>query len=182
MVVQAEAADAVFDRDPISVRDALKSIQSSGREALVDLRRMLGVLREAPTSPVAPQPSLARLGELADQMRTAGLDIDVRIEGPSLPLPRGLDLAAYRIVQEALTNVLKHAGRERVHVLVRYAPDHVELEVCNDGRRVKLRNGGGHGLAGISERVAVFGGSYEAAPRPEGGFVVRVRLPIGSSV
>jgi signal transduction histidine kinase len=178
MVVQAEAGDAVFESDPTTARDALKAIQGSGREALTDLRRMLGVLREAPSATTAPQPSLARVGELVAQLRSAGMDVELRIEGARAPLPRGLDMAAFRIVQEALTNVLKHAGPVPVRVSVRYEPHALELEVVNDGRPLRPTKESGHGLTGIAERVAVFGGVYEAGPQAEGGFRLRVQLPL----
>ncbi|MEY2590338.1 MAG: hypothetical protein QOJ67_2322 [Acidimicrobiaceae bacterium] len=174
MVVQAEAVGSTA-ADPT----ALDAIATTGREALTELRHMVGVLRdERDRSPVEPQPGIADLSRLAEQVRSAGLPVALRVEGEPRSVAAGVDLSAYRIVQEALTNTLKHAGTARADVAVRWCPDAVELVVADDGRGVTSANGGaGHGLVGIGERVALFGGSFEAGPEPGGGFTVTARLP-----
>jgi signal transduction histidine kinase len=181
MVVQAEAAEEMLDTNPPAARGALHKVQRSGREALVELRRLVGILRDDGTRPeLAPQPGLADLDALVGQVREAGLPTDLHVEGRGTHLPPGIDLSAYRIVQEALTNVLKHAGPARATVLVRYGPDALLLEVSDDGRGVGAgANGSGHGLAGMRERVALYGGELEATGGSEGGFRVRAVLPIG---
>ncbi len=181
MVVQAEAAEEVLDVDPVSTRTALQKVQRSGREALFELRRLVGILRDHETgTELAPQPSLAHLDTLVAQLREAGVNVDLRVEGEPVSLPRGIDLSAYRIVQEALTNVLKHAGPARAAVRVRYRPDALLLEVSDDGRGAAApANGNGHGLIGMRERAALYGGVLDATARPEGGFRVRASLPIG---
>jgi len=180
MVVQAEAAEAMLDVDAERARRPLASVQETGRSALAELRRMLGALREADgDAPLAPQPGLAGLDELVDHVRAAGLPVELRVEGEVRPLPSGVDLSAYRILQEGLTNALKHAGPARAEVLVRYGDRDLELSVSDDGRgRGAGGNGGGHGLVGMRERVALYGGDLDAGPRPGGGFGLRARLPI----
>jgi signal transduction histidine kinase len=181
MVVQAEAAEAMLDDDPERARRPLSAVQQTGRGALTELRRMLGVLREiADEGPsLAPQPGLAALDELARQVREAGLPVRVRVEGEPRSLPPGIDLSAYRIVQEGLTNALKHAGPATAEVRVRYGEREVEVEVRDDGRGGAPRsNGGGHGLIGMRERVALYGGRLSAGPRAEGGFALTARLPL----
>ncbi len=181
MVVQAEAAEEMLARDPERARRPLSAVQETGRTALTELRAMLGVLREAEEGPdLAPQPGLAGIGALAQQVRDAGLPVTVRIEGEPRPLSPAGDLQAYRIVQEALTNALKHAGPARAEVLVRYEPSEVVLEVTDDGRgHDPAADGGGHGLVGMRERVAVCGGVMSAGRRAQGGFEVVARLPTG---
>ena len=184
MVVQAEAAEAMLDLDPERARRPLSAVQDTGRSALGELRRMLGALREAEDAgaPLVPQPGLAGLGELVDHVRAAGLPVELRVEGDARPLPSGVDLSAYRIVQEALTNALKHAGPARAEVLVRYGERDLELSVSDTGRgRDEDANGAGHGLAGMRERVALYGGELEIGPRPGGGFALRARLPTGGA-
>src|SRR5262249_30076489 len=130
---------------------------------------------------LAPQPGLARLPELVDQVRAAGLAVDLHVEGEPHPLPAGVDLAAYRVVQEALTNTIKHAHASLADVRVRYDGEHVDLVVADDGVGAVLNgSNGGHGLIGMRERVALYGGELETAVRPEGGFLVRATLPAGS--
>jgi signal transduction histidine kinase len=129
---------------------------------------------------LTPQPGLAELDRLADDVRAAGLPVDVRVVGDPVPLPTGLDLSAYRIVQEGLTNSLKHSGAAQVSVTVSYGPGDVRLEVRDDGRGSPAPAAdNGHGLTGIRERVKIFGGEMSAGPAPGGGFLVRARLPIG---
>jgi len=180
MVVQAEAADEVLDDNPAAAREALRKVQRGGRDALAELRRVVGILRDNGARPdLAPQPGLATLETLVSQMREAGLPTELRIEGERRPLPHGIDLSAYRIVQEALTNVLKHAGPARATVVVRYSADALVLEVSDNGRGAgAMANGAGHGLAGMRERVTLYGGKVEATTRREGGFRVLAVLPI----
>ena len=177
MVVQAAAAGDVFDANPARAREALASVESTGRAALAELRRLLGNFRNGDAS-YAPQPGLAGLDALAEQVRAAGVEVDVRVEGASAPLAAGLDLAAYRIVQEALTNTLKHAGATRATVTVRHRVSHVDLEVVDDGVAVARGDGSGHGIIGMRERASLYGGELRAAPRPEGGFGVFASLPV----
>jgi signal transduction histidine kinase len=179
MVVQAQAGQRLL-ADPDLAGGALRAIEASGREALVELRRLLGILRTGAEQPaIGPQPGLGSLGVLLEQVREAGLPVELRVEGEQVQLPPGVDLAAYRIVQEALTNTLKHAGSARAEIIVRYGPSAVELEVLDDGRGAPAAtNGSGHGLIGMRERVALYGGRLEAEPRKVGGFAVRARLPL----
>ena len=178
MVVQAEAGESLLERDPERAREAFVSITSSGRQALGELRRMLGLLRSAEGEPLlGPQPGVRELRALAEQMRGVGLPVELSVEGEPRPLPAGVDLSAYRIVQEALTNTLKHAGPARAWVMVRYGSDDVELEVVDDGRGRANGSKGGHGIAGMRERVRLYGGTLETGRAIEGGFAVRARLP-----
>ena len=145
------------------------------------MRRLLGMLRaDDELLALAPQPSLSGLDALARQVTQAGLPVEVRISGEPVELPAGVDLSAYRIVQEALTNALKHAGPARAHVSVRYGNGELEIEVLDDGSAAGNGDGTGHGLLGIRERVTVYGGSFEAGRRTIGGYAVRARLPYGS--
>jgi signal transduction histidine kinase len=157
----------------------LQGIERTGRQALDEMRRLLGVLREADDeAALAPQPSLARLDELVDHLGRTGLAVEVHVLGEPVELAPGLDVNAFRIVQEALTNVLKHADVAMARVVVAYEAGVLALEVSDDGRG-RARNGtGGHGLTGLRERVALFGGELEAGPGPDGGFAVRARLPL----
>ena len=180
MVVQAEAADEMLDRNrPDRARAPVRMIEETGRAALGDMRRMLGVLREADARPaLAPQPGIANLELLLAKVRESGLPVELVVEGEPRPLPPGVDLSAFRIVQEALTNALKHAGPAHAQVLVRFAPDALELEVDDDGPGSDGETTGGNGLVGMRERAALFGGELEAGRRNEGGFRVRARLPL----
>jgi signal transduction histidine kinase len=182
MVVQAEAGESLFEQDPEAAREAFASIAGSGRQALGELRRMLGLLRShGGETPLEPQPGLSELQSLVEQMRVVGLPVELSIEGEPLALPAGVDLSAFRIVQEALTNTLKHAGPAHALVTVRYGVDHVELQVADDGRGGDSHNHGGHGIAGMRERVRLFGGTLEAGDGDAGGFIVRARLPVGAA-
>ena len=181
IVVQAAAADDIFDSRPDQARAALRSIERAGRDALEELRRLLGAVRPGTRAePSGPQPGLDRLDELAEPLRAGGLRVVVRREGPATPLPAGVDLSAYRIVQEALTNTVRHARATRAVVTVRYGPDSVEVDVRDDGRASpgSAANGGGHGLAGMRERASLLGGTLEAGPLPSGGYRVHARLPL----
>jgi signal transduction histidine kinase len=186
MVVQAGAAEEVLAAAPDRAREPLRSIQDTGRQALVELRRLLGVLRtDGSEAALAPQPGLDQVAALAAQVREAGVAVDLRVDGERDRVPAGVDLAAYRIVQEALTNVLKHAGASHAAVRVGYRPDLIELEIFDDGCATpatdQATNGTGHGLIGMRERASLYGGVVEARPRPEGGFAVRARLPVKSA-
>jgi signal transduction histidine kinase len=222
MVVQAGAARRTVAASPGQAASALGQIESTGRQALVELRRLLGLLRDddgqATDAALAPQPSLANLESLAAAAREAGLPVEVSVEGEPRPLPAGVDLSAYRIVQEALTNSLKHAGPARARVRVCYGREALEVQVTDDGRgeppaagdsglvvvtvgpggmlEVPAANGlesafgqqlsdsdrqirrSGHGLIGMRERVALFGGTLEAGAHPGGGYRVAARLPL----
>jgi signal transduction histidine kinase len=181
MVVQAGAAARVLDGDQPHVSAALDAIARTGRQTVDEMRTLLGVLRDD-DDPAAlkPQPGLADLEQLLDGIRAAGLPVTLRIEGTPRTLPQAADLSAFRIVQEALTNSLKHAGPASADVVVRYAPDEVSLEIRDTGPGGGSSNGHGtgNGLVGMRERVAMFGGELAAAPEPEGGFAVCARLPL----
>jgi signal transduction histidine kinase len=179
MTVQASAVRMRLEDDQGQVREALEVVERTGREALAEMRRMVGVLRHPEEAPaLAPQPSLEQLERLVEHTREAGLPVELRIEGDPVPLPAGIDLTAYRLVQEGLTNAIKHAGAKRAEVLVRYADGKVELTVSDDGTGKGDGDGGGHGLVGMRERVSVYGGDLEAGPQPEGGFRLRAILPV----
>jgi signal transduction histidine kinase len=187
MTVQAAGAGRTLDRDPQRSKEALAAIEATGRSALAEMRRIVGVLRVPATvdgdvSPKrGPQPGLAELPELVEQLDSAGLKVKVGVEGQHRPLPLGIDLTAYRIVQEALTNTLKHAGTDKADVLVRYAPAELEVRVTDSGAGRQVRSPAeppGHGLLGMRERVALYGGDLSAGNRPDGGFEVRARIPL----
>jgi signal transduction histidine kinase len=182
MVVQAGGARRIIDRDPDRAAQAAAQIEYAGRAALVEMRRLLGLLHagDGEAGALAPQPSLAELDALVERSRAAGLPVEVRVLGERRPLPAGIDLAAYRIVQEALTNTLKHAGAAPTEVHLRWGENELELEILDRGGAGMARNGsgGGHGLVGMAERVRLYGGELEAGPRPAGGFRVRARLPL----
>jgi signal transduction histidine kinase len=157
----------------------LTTSSATSTAALVEMSRLVGLLREdSHELGLAPQPRLDELETLLGQVREAGLPVRLQVEGERRPLPLGVELTAYRVVQEALTNTLKHAGDARADVLLRYGRDTIELEVRDDGPGGTNGHAGGHGLAGMRERVSVFGGELIAGPRPTGGFSVRVRLPL----
>jgi len=182
MVVQAGAAARVLEGAQPHVRDALAAIAETGRTTVDEMRTLLGMLRAHEGGlALSPQPGLADLEQLVESVREAGLPVDLHVEGEPTPLPQALDLSAFRIVQEALTNTLKHAGPARASVWVRYGEDAVELEVRDDGAG-RSNGGGGHGLVGMGERVAMFGGELEAGPCSGRGFAVRARLPISQAV
>jgi signal transduction histidine kinase len=177
IVVQAGAANEVFDSRPEEARNALRSIEAAGRDALQELRALLAGVRSDPAA--APQPGLERLDELAEPLRAAGLDVAVRWEGADRTLPAGVGLSAYRIVQEALTNTLRHAHATSVQVTVRVEPEALELDVLDDGHDNGTgAPGGGRGLAGMRERATILGGTFEAGPVRGGGYRVHARLPV----
>jgi signal transduction histidine kinase len=179
MVVQAGAERRVLEARNESTREVLSTIERIGRGALTEMRRLVGMLRGDDDDALAPQPSIADLPTLVAQMRAAGLDVQLRIEGESRDIPVGIDLSAYRIVQEGLTNALKHAGHARTTARVRYGVESLEIEIVDDGDPGAVEvDRGGHGLVGMRERVALYGGTLAAGRRPAGGFGVRVLLPI----
>ena len=183
MVVQAGAGRHVFDSDPEFAKESLETIETSGRKALSELDRILGLMRGANGDGPerVPQAGLADLPRLIAEVRDAGLNVGLDIKGDLDGLPQDLDRSAYRIVQEALTNVLKHAGPAGVTVTLQRRPDALEIEVVDDGQMVTVPGGSsrkGHGLVGIAERASLFGGHSEAGPRPGGGFRVWVVLPV----
>jgi signal transduction histidine kinase len=187
IAVQSGVGAHVAKTQPEEAAKALAAIEATSRAALTELRRLLGVLRQEgePQGSLAPVPGLADLDGLLAEVAKAGLGVRLRVEGTPSPLPAGVDLSAYRIVQEALTNVVKHAGPARAQVVVGYGDRDVTVEVTDDGRGVAAPTGDGqarvgHGLIGMRERVAVFGGDLEAGPRPGGGFRVAARLPLAA--
>jgi signal transduction histidine kinase len=182
IVLQARGGRRSLATDPAEARVALNTIEEMGTQALAEMRRLLGMLRRDDEEiALAPQPSLRYLDTLAAQIREAGLPVDLSVEGEPIELPPGVDLSAYRIVQEALTNALKHAGPATARVVVRYGKDDLELEIADTGPGAAASDGEGHGLVGMRERVSLYGGRLEAGPRDGGGFAVRARLPLDSS-
>ncbi|HKD32349.1 MAG TPA: sensor histidine kinase [Gaiellaceae bacterium] len=180
MVVQAGAERRVLDERDGPTREVLETIERIGRGALTEMRRLVGMLRSDSGDPLTPQPGLDDLPTLVRQVGEAGLPVELQVEGERRELPVGIELSAYRIVQEALTNALKHAGQAHASVRVRYSADSLELEIIDDGageRQAPIAPGG-HGLVGMRERVALYGGRLDAGRRPSGGFAVRVLLPI----
>jgi signal transduction histidine kinase len=189
MVAQADGGAYAFDDAPERSRQALAEIGRTGRQALTEMSSMLGVLRtdlEAPP-PLAPAPAAAEIAELVDQAREAGMRVSHTVEGPVRPLPAGLSLAVYRIVQEALTNVRKHAGaKASAAVTLRYTQDELLVRVTDDGRGLAglprygtaPENPGGHGLTGMRERATMYGGTVQAGPGADGGFEVTALLPL----
>jgi signal transduction histidine kinase len=190
MVVQAGAARQVVSADADEATAALRAVESAGRDTMTELRHLLGVLAPAADGEdavdLSPQPSLSRLSPLVDRIAFAGLPVEVRISGEPRPLPSGVDLTAYRIIQEALTNALKHGDGVKAEVTVRYAEHYLRIEVLNTGPSVlsggrprpKGNPGEGRGLLGLRQRVAVFGGDLDARRRLGGGFRVRAKIPL----
>ncbi|MFG3223932.1 sensor histidine kinase [Kitasatospora sp. NPDC048194] len=194
MVVQAGAAREVLTTMPEEAAAAMAAVESAGRDAMTELRHLLGLLapaadgREEPEeADFAPQPSLSRLSPLIDRFAFAGLPVEVRISGEPQPLPAGIDVTAYRIIQEALTNALKHGDGVKAEVTVRYADHYLRVEVLNSGPSVLVgdaaaerqpADGAGRGLVGLRERVAVYGGDLDARRRLGGGYRVRARIPL----
>jgi signal transduction histidine kinase len=178
MVVQAGAASQLLDRDPARARQSLDAVQQTGRLAVDELARMLGLLRiqDEKTSPL---PSLSRVSELISDIRGTGTPVSLRYDGELDDLPSALDATAYRILQEALTNVVKHAPGATAHVRLLRCPDHIEIEVCNArANDTSKQSGTGHGLLGIGERAAVFGGRLRTGPTADGGYCLNVWLPV----
>ncbi len=185
--LQAQGARRVLDEDPAAAAQALAAIEAASREGLDEMRRLLAVLRTSDDrSDLRPQPGLGQLAPLVAQVREAGLDVSLNVEGDPRPLPPGVELAAFRVVQEALTNALKHGRPGRAQVRLRYRAAEVEIEIDNQTELGVAapnpaaevdREGPGHGLIGMRERVSLYGGAFEAGRRPGGAFVVRARLP-----
>jgi signal transduction histidine kinase len=182
IAVQAGVGAHVIDAQPEEARRALAAIEVASRGGLAELRRLLGVLRDDTEAQASrlPTPGLADVEALVTRTAEAGVEVDVSIEGERSVLPPGVDLAVYRIVQEALTNVVKHAGVARARVVVSYGPADVAVEVTDEGRGGSP-NGTGHGIAGMRERAALYGGTIDVGPRPGGGFRVAARVPIAPS-
>jgi signal transduction histidine kinase len=179
MTVQAAGVRSLLKPEQEREREALQVIEQTGREALAEMRRLVGVLRQPEEAPaLAPQPSLEHVDKLVAQAREAGLPVDLRVEGDPVQLPAGVDLTAYRLVQEGLTNAIKHANAESAEVVVRYRNGTVELTVSDDGSGDGGGESGGHGLVGMRERVSVYGGSLDAGPRPDGGYELHATLPV----
>jgi signal transduction histidine kinase len=186
MVVQAGAGRRIAEERPEEATRVFRSIETTGRQALGEMRRLLGVLRQDRGEGARePQPGLSGLDRLLRQIREAGLPVELAVEGEPRALAPGVDLSAYRIVQEALTNALKHAGPATAQVLVRYTDDALDIRVSDDGRGASLQSDNGlpqgQGLVGMRERVALFGGDLKAGPRTGGGYEVRARLPLEGS-
>ena len=181
MVLQAGGARMVMDAEPERAEVSLRSIERAGRDALAEMRRLLGVLGsgEDPQS-LAPQPGLRDIEDLVAGTRLAGLPVYLRVDGEPMTVSAVIDLCAYRIVQEALTNAVKHAGPAHAEVRLRWAPDALDVEISDDGRGSGEVNGasGGHGIAGMRERAALYGGTLDAGPGPGRGFTVRAHLPL----
>jgi signal transduction histidine kinase len=180
MVLQVGAVRHKLPRALDEDRDALGRVEQAGRTALTEMRRLLGAMRgDGNDAELGPQPGLEALDSLVDDVTRAGLPVRLHVDGEAFPLPRAIDLSAYRIVQEGLTNALKHAHATSADVTVRYRPDEVELRVADDGKGPATSNGHGHGLVGIRERVHIYGGEMSAGAAPAGGFVLSARLPVG---
>jgi signal transduction histidine kinase len=185
IVVQATAAGRIVDRDPDTANDAAELIRATGREALAELRHLFGTVRRGEGEPLAGPPTIQKIERLAARAREAGLTVRVNVEGTPVALPAGVDVTAYRVIQEALTNTLKHAGHANAIVTVRYEPWELVVEVEDDGAGPAAEpngdglsaTGGGHGLVGMRERVQVYGGKLQAGRRRGGGYAVRARLP-----
>ena len=186
IAVQAATGHHLLDRDPEAARRALSNVETASRAALVEMRRMLGVLRDDDDAPGtrAPAPSLSKLGELVARVRDSGLGVSLTIDDDLPELPTSVDLAAYRIVQESLTNIMKYGGPVAL-VSVTRSPTDLFIEVTDDGRvggpAAPAIGVAGHGVIGMRERVAVYGGDFSAAPRPTGGFRVAARLPLSAA-
>jgi signal transduction histidine kinase len=180
IAVHAGVGIHVIDSDPREAKQSLEAISRTSRGTLTEIRRLLGVLRADDGAAYEPAPGLGDLGRLVTDVATAGLPVDLQFDGTPVEVPPGVDLTAYRIVQEALTNVLKHAGDARATVVVGYEPAALRLEVRDDGLGPNGRaDANGHGIVGMRERVAVYGGTLEVGARPGGGFRVVARLPYG---
>jgi signal transduction histidine kinase len=179
MVLQVGAIRHNLPEAVADDKDALQGVERTGRAALAEMRRLLGAMRdEGQDAELAPQPGLDRLESLLDEVGRAGLNVRLHREGHPSPVPRAIDLSAYRIIQEGLTNALKHAQASHADVTLRYGPDELELEIRDDGRGVSDNDGLGHGLVGVRERVKIYGGEMSSGPANGGGFVLRTRLPL----
>ncbi|HSS61097.1 MAG TPA: histidine kinase [Candidatus Limnocylindrales bacterium] len=179
MVVQAGAARHILTQKPDAARESLLAVEASGHEAMAELRRLLGVLNEnGEAAPMSPQSGVGALESLVSRIREAGLPVELRLEGERRPLPPGVDVAAYRIVQEALTIALKYAGGAPTQAVIRYSGEAIDIEVVDEGEVRTAGEGIGRGLTGMRERVALFGGTLDTGRREGGGYAVRAHLPI----
>jgi len=182
IVLQLVAASGMLEKgDEQAARVRLVATERSARETLAEMRRLLELLGEDETAALAPQPALADLERLVDHARDAGLPVELVVRGEPSELPAGLELAVYRVAQEALTNVIKHAQPASARVRLTYAPEEIRIEVRDDGRAPAHLGGGGRGIAGMRERVALYGGELEVGPRAQGGFEVSARFPVGEA-
>ena len=180
MVIQAGGARLVMGDEPDRAEQSLRSVERAGHDALVELRRLLGILGDGDPHALAPQPGLRDISPLLAHAQESGIAVNLSVDGPPIAVPPALDLCAYRIVQEALTNAIKHAAPAHASIAVRWRESVLELEISDDGRRRRSfkRATGGHGIVGMRERVALHSGSFEAGARPNGGFTVRACLPL----
>ena len=179
MVLRTGAVRHGLPADRADDREALRDVERVGRTALAEMRRLLGAMRNGTDEvELTPQPGLGNLAPLLDEVRGAGLAVTLHVEGDAVTLPPAIDLSAYRIVQEGLTNALKHAHASSADVVLRYAPEELRIEVRDDGRGAAPPDGLGHGLVGVRERVTLFGGEMSAGPAGGEGFVLRTRLPL----
>jgi signal transduction histidine kinase len=187
MIVQAGAARTVIDAAPEKARQAMLAVEAGGRAAMTELRHVMGLLNATAEDgnpgagpELAPQPSLDHLAALAERIRDAGVPVELTVRGTPAPLPPGVDLAAYRVVQEALTNTVKHAAGAHVRITVDYTSDAVDVDVTDTGGTptTSLAAGNGRGLIGLRERLAVYGGTLHAGARPTGGYRVRATIPL----
>jgi signal transduction histidine kinase len=179
ITIQAQAVRRRLGPDQAREAADLAAVESTAREAQAEMRRIFGVLRaEGESLTLAPQPGLAELGRLVSQVGSGDMEVSLRVEGEPVPLSPGIDLAAYRIAQEGLTNAARHSGATTAQVLVRYTPDHLDVEVEDDGRGMPDAGAGGHGLVGVRERVALYGGDVELVPSSSGGVRLAARLPL----
>jgi signal transduction histidine kinase len=182
MVLQVGAVRHKLPAEQQEDRTALEAVERAGRGALAEMRRLLGAMcNDGDDAELAPQPGLDRLNALVEEVARAGLPVQLEIDGDPLPLPRGIDISAYRIVQEGLTNALKHAHASHAEVALRYAPDELRIEVCDDGAGAAASDSHGYGLVGVRERVKLYGGEMTAGADSGGGFVLRTRLPLTHS-
>lgn len=180
MVLQVGAVRHKLPEELADESDALRGVEQAGRTALAEMRRLLAAMRDdGDDLELVPQPGLDSVGTLVADVERAGLPVTLHVEGEETPLPRAIDLSAYRIVQEALTNTLKHAHARRADVTLRYAPDELRIEVRDDGTGGGSTNGTGYGLVGVRERVKIYGGTMTAGAVPGGGFVLDATLPLG---
>jgi signal transduction histidine kinase len=180
VVLQAGAAEQVLSHDPDKTREALHLIRATGQQAIAEMGTLVRLIRDEPGPGRDPQPTLADIDRLATSTRAAGLEVQVRTEGTVRELPATVELNAYRVVQEGLTNALKHTRQAKVSVVLRYRPDGIEVEVCDSGSRTGQGPGSRRGLLGLRERVAVFGGQFQAGRDPRGGWTVRASFPTAS--